>query len=327
MANNQRLQKRAPGLVPIFLDASLSLLRVRGAATPHPHGRVRMNMVRFSLWVLVSFITGLLTAAGFASGEDFSNYAVSASGKYLFATVDAQGSCPVHRVLVIETDYPEQKTIVGDDFRGKGFAGIYSSPDEDWLCVNLAVGVHGAECHVFKHMAGRRFAEVTNPDLNAEIKSLFERTPASSTFDAAYGLYWREDSLVLIASGRSDRNGSIDTDEIFLEYNPATGQLAALSKHFLSLTPSETAQNDSDYRRLDAVALEAYERSLQHQLDVIYNLLLPKLDAAAAAQLVSEQKQWELLRAKKPPGRYERDLFVQQRINTLAARFLGHAGA
>lgn len=283
---------------------------------------------RFFFWILVSFITGQLAAAGSASAEDFSSYVVSGSGKYLFATVDTHDGSPVHRVFVIETDHPEEKTIVGDDFQGKGFAGVYYSPDERWLCVNLGVGVHGAECHVFKHIAGRRFAEITTPDVNTEIKSLFERTAAGSTFDAAYGLYWKQDSLVLIASGRSNENGSIYTDEIFLEYHPAAGQLTALSKHFLSLMPSQNGQNaDLDYQRLNDAALKAYERSLQHQLDVIYNLLLPKLDAPAQTQLGSEQKQWELERAKKPPGRYERDLFVQQRINTLASRFLGNGGA
>ena len=36
----------------------------------------------------------------------------------------------------------------------------------------------------------------------------------------------------------------------------------------------------------------------------------------------AEQQQWELERDKKPPGRYERDSFVQQRINTLTGKFL-----
>jgi hypothetical protein len=264
------------------------------------------------------------TSAG--SAEDFSSYVVSASGKYLLATVDNQQSPPLHRIFLIETDHPNEKTIIGDDFQGKGFAGIYCSPEDHWLCVNLAVGVHGAECHLFKHVAGRRFAEVTTPDINTEIKKLFERTAAGSTFDAVYGLYWKGDTLVLIATGRSDKNGSLYTDEMFLEDNAATGQIVALSQHFLSLTANQAGQNaDPDYQRLNDAALKAYERSLQQQLDVIYNLLLPKLDAAAGSQLVSEQRQWELQRMKKPPGRYERDLFVQQRINTLAARFLSAA--
>src|ERR1700744_3555383 len=184
MPKNQRLQKRYLGLASIFL-------------------------ARFFHWILVSSIAGQLAVAGSASAEDFSRYVVSGSGKYLFATVDTHESSPVHRVFVFETDHPEQKAIISDDFQGKGFAGVYCSPDESWLCVNLGVGVHGAECHLCKQIAGRRFAEVTTPDINIEIKSLFERTAAGSTFDAAYGLYWKEDALVLLASGRSDKNGSI----------------------------------------------------------------------------------------------------------------------
>ena len=79
---------------------------------------------------------------------------------------------------------------------------------------------------------------------------------------------------------------------------------------------------DPEYESLESAALKAYEESLQHQLDLIYPLLLEKVDAVTRAKLAAEQKQWALERDKKPPGRYERDSFVQQRINTLAAKFL-----
>jgi hypothetical protein len=263
-------------------------------------------------------------ASDSTSATEFSNYVVSWSGDLLFVTSESQKDSPIHRVFVIETAHPDQRTAIGDDYEGKGFAGVYCSSDEKWLCVNLGFGVHGAACHVFKHSAERRFEEITNPDINAEAKSLFESTADSGfTFDAVYGLYWREKGLVLAASGRGQKNDQFYTDEIFLEYRPANAEVAPLSRHFVSPMGTGNSTNpDPDYQRWDSSSLKAYEQSLQHQLNVIYDLLLPKLDATNRAELASEQKQWEFARDKKPPGRYERDLFIQQRINALAVRFL-----
>jgi hypothetical protein len=258
-----------------------------------------------------------------ASAQNFSQYVVSESGRYLFATVDSHQDPPVHRVFVIETEHPDHRTAIGDDYQGKGFAGIYCSKDEQWLCVNLGVGVHGAECHLFKHGVERRFDELNTADINAKIKSMFESGARPGfTFDAD-GQYWKDDSLVLTANGRGQKDGNFYDDKMFLEYQPANGQIIALSKHFLSpMAAGAGAKVDPEYERLEDASLKAYEESLQHQLKIIYSLLLQKLDADAKAKLASDQKQWELERDQKPPGRYERDFFVQQRINTLAGKFL-----
>jgi hypothetical protein len=259
-----------------------------------------------------------------ASAENFSDYVVSESGRYLFATVDSHQDPPVHQVFVIDIANPDQKSVIGDDYQGKGFAGIYCSKDERWLCVNLGVGVHGAECYLFKQVVEGRFDELNTTDINAKIKSTFESSASPGfTFDAVYGQYWRDDSLVLVANGRGQKDGNFYDDKMFLEYQPANGQVIALSKHFVSpMADGDHGKADPAYERLEDAALKAYEESLQHQLDVIYNLLLKKLDANAKGRLISEQKQWEFERNKKPPGRYERDFFVQQRINTLAGKFL-----
>jgi hypothetical protein len=270
-------------------------------------------------------LSALLTLDSYAaSTENFSQYIVSESGRYLFAAVDSHQDPPLHRIFVIETADPDQKTVIDDDFQGKGFAGIYCSKDERWLCVNLGVGVHGAECHLFKQVAERRFDELNTADINAKIKSTFESSASPGfTFDAVYGQYWKDDSLVLVANGRGQKDGTFYDDKMFLEYRPAIGQIIALSKHFVSpLAAGAGEKVDSKYERLEEAALEAYEESLQHQLKLIYALLLQKLHAPGKAQLASDQKRWELERDNKPPGRYERDFFVQQRINTLAARFL-----
>jgi hypothetical protein len=143
------------------------------------------------------------------------------------------------------------------------------------------------------------------------------------TFDAVYGLYWSEEALVLIASGRGQKNDQFYTDEMFLEYRPAKAEVVPLSKHFVwPMEAGGGASPDPEYTRWESASLKAYEQSLRHQLNVMYNLLVAKLDVAKKVELASEQKQWELTRDKKPPGGYERDLFIQQRINTLAARFL-----
>jgi hypothetical protein len=279
----------------------------------------------FFLALLLSAASHSTVASDSTSATDFSNYVVSWSGDLLFATSESHETPPLHRVFVIETAHPDQRTAIGDDYDGKGFAGVYCSSDEKWLCVNVGIGVHGAECHVFKHSVQRRFEEIIAPDINAKAKSLFASTADPGfTFDAVYGLYWSEKSLVLVASGRGQKNDKFYTDEMFLEYRPANEEVAPLSKHFVS--PMGTGGNrnaDPEYQHWDSSSLRAYEHSLQHQLNVIYNLLLPKLDAASKAKLMSEQKQWEFTRDKKPPGRYERDLFIQQRINTLATRCLG----
>jgi hypothetical protein len=281
--------------------------------------------LNFKTWQALAMMAVLLTARGnAASSEDPSNYVVSWSGRYIFAAVDSQQDPPVHRVFVTETTHPDLKSVIGDDYQGKGFAGVYCSKDDRWLCVNLGVGVHGAECHVFKHIVERRFDELNTADINAKIKSSFESSAGPGfTFDAAYGEYWKEDSLVLLASGRGQKEGNFYDDQMFLEYQPATGQFSALSKHFVSPTGAGPGEKvDPEYVSLENAVLKAYEESLQHQIDLIYALLLQKLDAVAKAKLVSEQKQWALERDEKPPGRYERDSFVQQRINTLAAKFL-----
>jgi hypothetical protein len=271
----------------------------------------------------LSAMSALLTSHA-TPVETFSDFVVSESGHYLFATVDSHQDPPVHRVFVIEIANPEQKSAIGDDFHGKGFAGIYCSKDERWLCVNLGVGIHGAGCYLFKHVAERRFDELNTADLNAKIKSEFESSANPGfTFDSVYGQYWKENSLVLVANGRGQKDGNFYDDKLFLEYQPANGQIIALSKHFVWPMSALVRENvDPEYERLEGAALKAYEESLQHQLKVIYALLLQKLDTDAKAKLASEQKQWELERDKKPPGRYERDLFIQQRINTLAAQFL-----
>jgi hypothetical protein len=259
-----------------------------------------------------------------ASADNFSDYVVSETGRYLFAIVDSHQNPPVHRIFVIETGDPEQKSAIGDDYQGKGFAGIYCSKDEQWLCVNLGVGVHGAECHLFKHIAERRFDELNSAEINTKIKSLFESSASPGfTFDAVYGQYWKDDSLVLVANGRGQKDGNFYDDKMFFQYRPATGQIIALSKHFVSPMAAGAGEKaDPEYERLEDAALKAYEESLQHQLQLIYGLLLQKLDTDAKAKLVSDQKQWELERDHKPPGRYERDFFVQQRINMLAGKFL-----
>ena len=279
-----------------------------------------------------SFLALLLSAASQAtvasdstSAAEFSNYVVSWSGDLLFVTSESHEDPPLHRVFVIETAHPDQRSAIGGDYDGKGFAGVYCSPDQKWLCVNVGIGVHGAECHLFKHSAQRRFEEITAPDINAQAKSLFASTADPGfTFDAVYGLYWSKDALVLVASGRGQKNDTLYTDEMFLEYRPANEEVALLSKHFVApMGTGDSANPDPEYQRWDTASLKAYEQSLEHQLNVIYHLLLPKLDAANRAKLASEQKQWGFTRDKKPPGRYERDLFIQQRINTLATRFLG----
>lgn len=270
-------------------------------------------------------MSALLTLSSHATRiETFSDYVVSESGHYLFATVDSHQDPPVHRVFVIETANPEQKSAIGDDFQGKGFAGVYYSKDERWLCVNLGVGIHGAGCYLFKHVAERRFDELNTADLNAKIKSTFENSARPGfTFDSVYGQYWKDDSLVLVANGRGQKDGNFYDDKMFLEYQPANGQIIALSRHFVWPMSALVRENvDSEYERFEAAALKAYEESLQHQLKVIYGLLWQKLDTDAKAKLAAEQQQWELERDKKPPGRYERDSFVQQRINTLARKFL-----
>jgi hypothetical protein len=275
--------------------------------------------------VALAALSALLTLDGYtASTENFSQYIVSESGRYLFASVDSHQNPPLHRVFVIQTEHPDQKTAIGDDFQGKGFAGIYCSKDERWLCVNLGIGVHGAECHLFKQVAERRFDELNTTDINAKIKFAFESSASPGfTFDAVYGQYWKDDSLVLTANGRGQKDGTFYDDKMFLEYRPANGQIIALSKHFVTPMAARAGENvDPEYERLEEAALKAYEESLQHQLDVIYNLLLQKLDAIAKGQLISDQKQWELERDQKPPGRYERDLFIQQRVNALAGKFL-----
>jgi hypothetical protein len=285
----------------------------------------RLLPFNLKTWQALTVMTALLIArSNAASTEHPSNYVVSWSGRYIFAIVDSQQDPPVHRVFVIETADPDLKSVIGDDYQGKGFAGVYCSKDDRWLCVNLGVGVHGAECHVFKHVVERRFDELKSTDINGKIKSIFESTAGpGSTFDAVYGQYWKNDSLVLLASGRIQKDGNFYDDQMFLEYEPATGQFTALSKHFVSPTAAGAGEKvDPEYENLESAALKAYEESLQHQLDLIYASLLEKLDAAAKAKLASEQKQWVLERNKKRPGRYERDSFVQQRINTLAAKFL-----
>ena len=278
----------------------------------------------FFLPLLLSAASHSAVASDSASATEFSNYVVSWNGDFLFATSESHENPPLHRIFVIETAHPDQRTAIGGDYDGKGFAGVYCSADEKWLCVNVAVGVHGAECHLFKLSAGRRFDEIITPDINAKAKSLFASTAGPGfTFDAVYGLYWNEKALVLVASGRGQRNDKFYTDEIFLEYRPANQEVAPLSKHFLSpIEAGDSTNPDPEYQGWDDSSLKAYEQSLQHQLNVIYDLLLPKLDAANKTKLASEQKQWELTRDTRPPGRYERDLFIQQRINTLAARFL-----
>jgi hypothetical protein len=279
----------------------------------------------FKTWQALAVMTALLIARSNAAfTEHPSNYVVSWSGRYIFATVDSQQDPPVHRVFVIETAHPDLKSVIGDDYQGKGFAGVYCSKDDRWLCVNLGVGVHGAECHVFKHIVERRFDEFNSTDINGKIKSIFESTAGpGSTFDAVYGQYWKNDSLVLLASGRVQKDGNFYDDQMFLEYEPATGQFTALSKHFVSPMAAGAGEKvDPEYESLESAALKAYEESIQHQLDLIYASLLEKLDAGAKAKLASEQEQWTLERDNKPPGRYERDSFVQQRINTLATRFL-----
>ena len=285
----------------------------------------RLLPFNFKTWQTLAVMTALLIArSNAASAENPSNYVVSWSGRYIFATVDSHQDRPVHRVFVIETAHPDLKSVIGDDYQGKGFAGVYCSKDDRWLCVNLGVGVHEAECHVFKHMVERRFDELDTADINAKIKSSFESGAGPGfTFDAAYGEYWKGDSLVLLASGRGQKEGNFYDDRMFLEYQPATGQFTTLSKHFVSPMAAGPGEKvDPEYGSLENAALKAYEESLQHQLDLVYALLLQKLDAAAKAKLTSEQKQWVLERDKKPPGRYEKDSFVQQRINTLAASFL-----
>ena len=286
---------------------------------------LRLLPLNFKTWQGLAMMAALLTARGNAgSTDDPSNYVVSWSGRHIFATVDSHQDPPVHRVLVIETAHPDLKSVIGDDYQGKGFAGVYCSRDDQWLCVNLGVGVHGAECHVFKHIVERRFDELNTADINAKIKSSFESNAGLGfTFDAVYGEYWKEDSLVLLASGRGQKEGNFYDDQMFLEYQPATEQITALSKHFVSPMAAGPGEKvDPEYVSLENTVLKAHEESLQHQIDLIYALLLPKLDVAAKAKLVSEQKQWALERDKKPPARYERDSFVQQRINTLAAKFL-----
>ncbi len=278
-----------------------------------------------------SFLALLLSAASHStvagdstSTTEFSNYVVSWSGDWLFATSESHEDPTLHRVFLIETAHPDQRTAIGGDYEGKGFAGIYCSADEKWLCVNIGIGVHGAECHVFKHSAERQFEEIITPDINAKAKSLFASTADPEfTFDAVYGLYWTKEALILVASGRGQKNDKFYSDEMFLEYRPANEQVAPLSKHFVSpMGTGDSTKPDPEYQRWDSSSQSADEQSLQHQLNVIYNLLLPKLDAADRAKLVSEQEQWRFTRDKKPPARYERDLFTQQRINTLAARFL-----
>jgi hypothetical protein len=301
------------------------------AFPPERYASQFQNWLRMSAVIKFSFLALLLSAASHSTlGSDstvateFSNYVVSWTGDLLFAASESHADPPLHRVLVIETAHPDQRTVIGGDYDGKGFAGVYCSADEKWLCVNVGIGVHGAECHVFKHSAERRFDEITTPDINAKAKSLFASTADPGfTFDAVYGLYWTKEALVLVASGRGQKNDKFYTDEMFLEYRPASEEVAPLSKHFVSpIGTGDSTNPDPEYQRWDSSSLKAYEQSLQHQLNVIYNLLLPKLDAADRANLVSEQKQWGFTRDKKPPGRYERDLFIQQRINTLAVRFL-----
>jgi hypothetical protein len=288
--------------------------------------RLRMSAVirSFFLALLLSAASHSTVASDSTSATDFSNYVVSWSGDLLFATSESHENPPLHRVFAIETAHPDRRTAIGDDYDGKGFAGVYCSSDEKWLCVNVGIGVHGAECHVFKHSVERRFEEITTPDINAKAKSLFASTAGPGfTFDAVYGLYWNEEALVLVASGRGQRDDKFYTDEIFLEYRPANQEVAPLSKHFLSpMEAGDSTNPDPEYQGWDDSSLKAYEQSLQHQLNVIYDLLLPKLDAADRAKLASEQEQWGLTCDKKPPGRYERDLFIQQRINTLATRLL-----
>jgi len=277
----------------------------------------------FFVALLLSAASQATVASDSTSATEFSDYVVSWSGDLLFVTFESHDDPPLHRVFAIETAHPDQRTAIGDDYLGKGFAGVYCSSDEKWLWVNVGIEVHGAVCHVFKHSAERRFEPT--PDINAKVKSLFESTAEPGfEFDAVYGLYWGEKGLVLVASGRGQKNDKLYTDEMFLEYRPANEEVAPLSKHFVSLMGAgDGPETDPEYQRWDNSSLKAYEQSLQHQLNVIYNLLLQKLDAANTAELASEQKQWEFARDKKPPGRYERDLFIQQRINALAARFLG----
>jgi uncharacterized protein YecT (DUF1311 family) len=287
--------------------------------------KFRMSTISRSLFLalLLSAAGGSVIASDSAVGADFSNYVVSWSGDYLFATIDTHDATPVHRVFVIETAHPDQRTAIGDDYESKGFAGVYCSKDEQWLCVNVAFPVHRVECHVFKHVGDRRFDEVTTPDINAKAKLIFENTARSgTTFDAVYGQYWKEDLLVLFASGRQEKHGDFYDDEMFLQYDPAKGIVSTLSKHFVSpMGHGADERQDPAYQTYDEASTKAQEESLDHQLNTIYHLLQPKLAAAAAATLASEQKQWELARDKQAAG-YERDSFIEQRINLLAAKFL-----
>jgi len=258
--------------------------------------------------------------------DDSTDYVVSWSGRYLFAVIDdSRKNPPLHRIFLVETAHPDQRTVIGD-YECKGFAGVYCSTDEQWLSVNVAFPVHRGECHVFKNVAEHRFVEVAKPKINDTVQSIFERNAKNHfsffTFDTVSGLYWKGDTLILLASDRGRNNGDFD-DEMFLQYDPAKGQIDPLSKHFVSPMGADAgAKPDPEYEQWDSASLKAYEQSLQHQLKVICNLLLAKLDAAKKAELASEQEQWELTRDKKSPGRYERDLFVQKRINTLSARFM-----
>src|ERR1700722_13153681 len=225
------------------------------------------SRLRMSAVIKSSFLALLLSAASHStvasdstSATESSNYVVSWTGDLLFATSQPHANPPLHRVLAIETAHPDQRTAIGDDYDGKGFAGVYCSADEKWLWVNVGIGVHGAECYVFKRSAERQFDEITTPDINAKAKSLFASTADPGfTFDAVYGLYWNKEAMVLVASGRGQKNDQFYSDEMFLEYRPANGEVASVSKHFVS--PMGTGDNtnpDPEYQRWDSSGLKAY---------------------------------------------------------------------
>jgi hypothetical protein len=118
-------------------------------------GQVVNRSFRIFLGILFYLVTSTY-ATDQSTEEESTSYTVSPTGKYLFATTYST-------LYVIETDHPQDRTEIGqEDFveGGKGFGGIYCSPNEEWLCVNFFPGVHETECHLFHHISDGRFDEI-----------------------------------------------------------------------------------------------------------------------------------------------------------------------
>ncbi len=92
------------------------------------------------LALLLSAASQVTVASDSTSAAEFSNYVVSWSGDLLFVTSESHEDPPLHRVFVIETAHPDQRTAIGGDYDGKGFAGVYCSRIKNGSGLMLGLG-------------------------------------------------------------------------------------------------------------------------------------------------------------------------------------------